>query len=117
MAIIDRLTYALLGLLFGALIGVACWWLYGLAFSLNYQGPGLDPVLRHWVTWIGGAFSVLGFLLRERFGDFIGHTISVIFYFEADSARGSAASALLGLVFLALAIAAAWFTLPTQYSS
>lgn len=111
MAIIDRLTYAFFGLLFGALIGVACWWLYGLAFSLSYDGPGLDPVLRHWVTWVGGAFGVLGFIFRERLGDFIGNTISAIFHFEADSGRGSPASALLGLVFLALAVAAAWFTL------
>ncbi len=113
MAIIDRITYAFLGMLFGTLIGVACWWLYGLAFSLNYQGPGLDPVLRHWVSWIGGTFGVLGFLFRERVGDFIGNTISIIFHFEADSARGSPVSAVFGLVLLAIIIAAAWFTLPT----
>ena len=87
MAIIDRITCAFFGLLFGALIGVACWWLYGLAFSLSYDGPGLDPVLRHWVVWVGGAFGVLGFWFRERMGDFIGSTISAIFHFEADQPK------------------------------
>jgi hypothetical protein len=61
MAIVDQITYALLGALFGALVGVACWWLYGLAHSLNYYGPGMDPVLRHWVSYAGGAFAVTGF--------------------------------------------------------
>ena len=62
----DRITYAFIGAIFGALIGVGCWWLYGLAHSLNYDGPGIDPVLRHWVTYAGGAFGVIGFLLRQR---------------------------------------------------
>ncbi len=113
MAIIDRITYAFLGLLFGALLGVACWWLYGLSFSLHHRGPGIDPILRHWVTWVGGAFAALGFLLRERVGDFIGATISAIFHFEARGARGSTAGALVGLVLLVIVIAVAWFTVPT----
>ncbi|MES2951981.1 MAG: hypothetical protein V4858_25940 [Pseudomonadota bacterium] len=112
MAIIDRISYAFLGLLFGALLGVACWWLYGLSFSLHHRGPGIDPILHHWVTRVGGAFAVLGFLFRERVGDFIGNTISAIFHFESHSARGSTASAFVGLVLLAIVIAAAWFTVP-----
>lgn len=94
-------------------MGVVCWWLYGLAHSLNYDGPGMDPVLRHWVVYVGGVFAALGFLFKERVGDFIGNTISGIFHFEANDAPGSTASALVGLVFLAIIIAAVWFTVPT----
>ncbi len=47
--LLDRLGYALIGLFFGALIGVAGWWLYGVAHSVRYRGPGMDPLLRHWV--------------------------------------------------------------------
>ena len=113
LAIVDRISYAFLGLFFGALVGVACWWLYGLARSLNYDGPGMDPILRHWVTYLGGVFAAFGFLFKERVGDFIGDTISGILHFEVNYPPGSAASAWVGLVFLAIIIAAVWFTVPT----
>jgi hypothetical protein len=113
LAIVDRISYAFLGLFFGALVGVACWWLYGLARSLNYDGPGMDPILRHWVTYLGGVFAAFGFLFKERVGDFIGDTISGILHFEVNDPPGSAASAWVGLVFLAIIIAAVWFTVPT----
>lgn len=113
MAIVDRITYALIGALFGALIGVACWWLYGLAHSLNYHGPGMNPILRHWVTYAGGAFAVAGFLFRQRVGDAIGDTINAIFHFEMNESPDGQASAVVALVFLAIIIAAIWFTVPS----
>lgn len=113
VAIIDRISYAFLGSIFGALLGVACWWLYGLGHSLNFSASGIDPILRHWVTWVGGAFATLGFLFRERVGDFIGDAISAIFHFESNNTPGATVSAIFSLVFLAIIIGAVWFTVPT----
>lgn len=109
----DRITYAFIGAIFGALIGVGCWWLYGLAHSLNYYGPGIDPVLRHWVTYAGGAFGVIGFFLRQRLGDAVGDTIGAIVHFEANESPRRRASPFLVLVFLAIIVAAIWFSVPT----
>ena len=113
MAIVDRVTYAIIGAVLGALIGVACWWLYGLAHSLNYFGPGIDPMLRHWLTYSGGAFAAIGFLFRQRLGDAVGDTIGAIFHFEQNLAPEGRVSPLFVLVFLALIIAAIWFTVPS----
>lgn len=112
LAIGERIEYGLIGALFGALIGVVCWWLYGLAHSLSYDGPGLDPVLRHWVTYMGGVFAALGFIFRARVGDVVGDTISIIFHFEIDQAPSERAGVGVGLVFLAIIVAAVWFTVP-----
>ena len=81
---IDRITYAGIGAIFGALIGAACWWLYGLAHSLQYDGPGIDPSLVHWVKPFGAVFALIGFVLRDKAGDVVGHLIGAIFNFEAD---------------------------------
>lgn len=110
MQIFDRLSYALIGLVFGALIGVACWWLYGLAFSLAYDGPGIDPSLKHWVGYIGATFAVLGFLFRGGVGDAIGHVLSAIFFFEANDTPGRSASPWVGILLVAIVLAALWFS-------
>jgi hypothetical protein len=82
--VIDRVIYAAIGALFGALIGAACWWLYGLAYSLRYDGPGIDPSLLHWVKQFGAVFAITGFVLRDKAGDVVGHLVGAIFNFEAD---------------------------------
>jgi len=111
---LDRLGYALIGAFFGALVGVAGWWLYGLAHSLSYDGPGMDPVLRHWVQYSAAAFAVLGFIFRARAADAVADTVSGILHFEFDETPGQAASALVLCVVLVLVlvIAAIWFTSP-----
>lgn len=115
MKILDRLSYALVGILFGTFIGLAGWWLYGMAYSLNYDGPGMDPALRHWLTWACGAFGIIGFLFRERVGDVIGETLSAILHFESGEGRSpNPVGAIFFLVFMAIVIAAIWFTAPTS---
>lgn len=113
LGLLDRLGYALIGAFFGALVGVAGWWLYGLAHSLSYDGPGMDPVLRHWVQYGAAAFAVLGFIFRARAADAVADTVSGILHFEFDETPGQAASALVLCVVLALVIAAIWFTSPS----
>lgn len=112
LAIVDRITYSLLGSLFGSLIGVACWWLYGRAHSLNYPGPGIDPVLRHWVTYVGGVFMVIGFLFRQRVSEVIGNTINAIFHFEGNQSPDERHSPIFAIVLIAIIFAAIWFTVP-----
>ncbi len=108
----ERITYALLGSVFGAVIGVVCWWLYGLGHSLNYDGPGMDPVLRHWLVWSSGAFGIVGFVFREHVGDVVGDTISAVFLFESNQPPNESVRTLVALVFIAIIIAAIWFSAP-----
>jgi hypothetical protein len=111
MKIVDRLSYALIGFIFGAVLAAIGWWLYGLAFSLRYYGSGIDPSLRHWVIYVGGAFAVLGFIFREGVGDAVGNVLHAIFDFEEGSSSGRGMSFAGSLILLALIGAAIWFTL------
>jgi len=112
LAIVDRVAYALLGGVSGLLIGAAGWWLYGLAHSLHYDGPGMDPLLRHWLTWSGAGFAALGFLLRQRITQAASDTFTAIFHFELDYAPEARWGAIVALVFMAIVIAAIWFSVP-----
>jgi hypothetical protein len=112
MNILDRLGYALIGMVFGAMLGVAGWWLYGLAHSLNYSGPGMDPILRHWLTYASGAYAVLGFFFQATVGDIVGDTISAILHFEANASPNEKTSPIVSLIFLVIIAAAIWFSVP-----
>ncbi|MBT9566750.1 MAG: hypothetical protein IV085_00475 [Thiobacillus sp.] len=112
LAIVDRVVYAVLGAALGLLIGGACWWLYGLAHSLNYDGPGMDPVLRHWLTWAAAVFATTGLLLRQRVTRAVGDTFKAIFHFELDSTPDERWGAIVALVFLVIVVAAIWFSVP-----
>ncbi len=112
MNILDRLSYALIGMVFGAMIGLVCWWLYGLAYSLNFSGPGMDPILRHWLTYACGAYAAVGFFFQASVGDIVGDTLNAIFYSEANSTSDGKTSSFFSLIFLVIIIAAIWFTVP-----
>ena len=82
MNLSDRLIYALLGTLFGALMGAACRWLYGLGLSV--QRPiAMGGGLQQWVGWGSGAFAVIGFMLGDRAGEVVGNAISEVFHAES----------------------------------
>ena len=108
----ERLVYALISACFGALIGVAGWWLYGSAHSLQYHGPAMDPALRHWLRCSIAVFAVLGFVFKQAAADFIGDTLSAIFHFESSHWPGHGGRLVFGLVLLALCLAAIWFSTP-----
>jgi hypothetical protein len=114
MNILDRLCYALIGMVFGAMIGVVCWWLYGLAHSLNYAGPGMDPILRHWLTYASAAYAAFGFFFRDSVGNIVGDTLGAIFQFKANSVPEGKASPIVSLLFIVIIVAAIWFTAPLQ---
>jgi len=112
MEIRERFTYAFLGSLLGAPIGVVCWWLYGLAHSLNYDGPGMDPILQHWLIWSISAFASLGFIFREGIIELLSDTIIAIIHFELNSVPQKNNSDIVAFVFLVITITAIWFTVP-----
>jgi hypothetical protein len=113
VAIGERFTYAILGAFFGAVLGLVCWWLYGLAHSLNYRGPGMDPVLRHWVSCLTVSFAALGFIFRARLADFLGDASSAIFHFEVGDTPERSVGPVFVIAFLAIILAAIWFTVPS----
>ena len=112
MQLLDRLGYAFISALFGAAIGVAGWWLYGVAHSLNYDGPSMDPVLRHWLVCGIGVFAVLGFVFQQTTADFVGDTVSAMVHFEFDEVPDHAGRYLVFAVLLVICLAAIWFTTP-----
>ena len=108
----DRLYEALFGATAGGAVGVAGWWLYGLAHSLNYNGAEMDPILKHWIICSGVSFAILGFLFPQRLGALLGDTISAILHFEAGTTPRSGSN-FFSLIFLAIIVAAIWFTVPS----
>ncbi|MDP3832472.1 MAG: hypothetical protein Q8Q82_00795 [Hydrogenophaga sp.] len=75
----DRLAYALLGAVFGAMTGVVVWLLLGFGAwprgSLSIRGAGL-VTLAEYMALIG---AVLGFTLKGKIGDIVGSVIATIF--------------------------------------
>ena len=112
MQLFDRFGYALISAVFGLVIGFAGWWLYGTAHSLNYDGPGMDPVLLHWLRSTVAVFAVLGLVFKEAAADFVADTFNAILHFEFDDSPGHTVRWFMSLVLFALLIAAIWFTTP-----
>ncbi len=110
MQLMNRISYAFISACFGALIGVAGWWLYGTAHSLNYDGPEMAPVLRHWLRWTVITYGCLGFWLQHHAAEVVADTFAAIFHFEINDAPDRAARLALSLVFCAICLAAIWFT-------
>ena len=79
-----RLTYAAIGLLFGAVLAVALWWLYGLGLSMSWghPDPSLAPRLQPWLVYVGGGCAVAGFILKERIGDLVGSALRLVYETE-----------------------------------
>ena len=115
MKLFDRLSYALISSFFGAILGTIGWWLYGEAHSLNYDGPAMHPVLQHWLQYSVAAFATLGFILRDHAGEVVGDVFSAIFNFEINSTPEQNVRILGSLVFIAICVAAIWFTTPLKH--
>ena len=107
----ERLTYALIGAVLGSLFGIACWWLYGLALSVRYAGPGIDPNALHWVKVAGASFAVLGFIFKEKVGTAVGNAIAIVFHVETETERQSDLSWPQILVVLGIIAAVLWYVL------
>jgi hypothetical protein len=75
-----RLTYALIGCLFGAFAGFVVWWVLGFGVwhrgALSIRGAGLIDLAKYMAA-IG---AVLGFVLKDRVGDIAGGVIEAVFH-------------------------------------
>lgn len=107
----DRLVYALIGAGFGALLGVAGWWLYGLGMSVRYLGPGIDADLLHWVKAGAAVFAALGFLFKDRVGGLLGGSIAGVARFEAGRTEERHLTGAQIVVALVVLAALAWYIL------
>lgn len=110
MHLSERITYTIVGAAMGALMGAGCWWLYGLAHSLNYSGAALDPMLNHWVKPMAALFAIAGAIFGARVLDFLADTLGAILHFEMNDTPMKSAGLVFTWVLLGLFIAALWFT-------
>ncbi len=105
----DRLIYALIGAFFGTVLGLVCWWLYGLAFSVQGLGTGLNHDAIPWIKVLAGLFAALGFVLKDRVGSVVGQTIAGIFSLESQDDHGPNLSLGKGLLVLVVVAAIVWY--------
>jgi hypothetical protein len=85
--LLNRLAYALIGSILGSLLGLLLWWLYGLGVHPGVGRPALQPDPVEWVKYTGGACAVVGFIFKDRVGDFIGLGVRTAY----DIERGTTA--------------------------
>lgn len=64
----DRLLHALLGFIFGAVLGATGWWLYDGGMSTRQYGAQIHLGVAQWIEYAGGGFALVGFLFKERAG-------------------------------------------------
>jgi hypothetical protein len=111
---LDRLTYALVGAVFGAIIAIACWFLYGLAFSAGFPGVSINRELGPWLKGIAGLFAVLGFLFKDRVGSVVGDTIALLFTAESGKNHGPNLSFWKSIIWLAVIGLIIWYLASTS---
>jgi hypothetical protein len=107
--LLARLSFALIGFVLGAMLGVLLWWLFGFGFH-RIMRPTVQPDAVVWVKYTGGICALIGFLFKDRVGEFVGSGIRAVFSFELESsASGWHAPRWLVLLVIAAAAYAAWY--------
>lgn len=81
----DRCAFALIGAVFGGVLGAVLWFLYGAGFSSRYAAPVVHAGIRHWVLYAGATFAVLGFIFKAGAGSAAGGAIREVHDYEARS--------------------------------
>ena len=77
----ERVTSACIGALFGALIGAALVWLWGVYSQTLGPGHGVaHPV--QWVLTMAAALAAYGFVRGSHVGSLVGDILSGLFEFE-----------------------------------
>jgi hypothetical protein len=107
----DRLAYALIGFMFGALIAMVRWYLYDAGFSRRYNAPEIHASLSSWIKYVGGFFATIGFLFRDGVGTAIGRTSSEVYEYEANRNSNPEVSRWLVVVALVAVVVGPWYYL------
>jgi hypothetical protein len=111
---LDRITFAVIGFVFGSLLAGLGWFLYGIGMSGRLSGASIDPELMHWIQYVGGAFAALGFLFKDRVGSAVGDVFAAIFNYEGG--RDSRLNWWQALFILAITAAAIWALLRSTHA-
>ena len=110
--ITDRLGYAFIGALLGAVVGVVLWFLYDLGASHRRWAPEIHLGLKQWCLYSGAAGAVLGLLFGPGVGSVAGSASAGIYRYESRTESGFALPrwVVVVLVMLLMAGGLAWRT-------
>jgi ABC-type uncharacterized transport system permease subunit len=105
----DRLFSAALGALFGALIGLACAWIFGVYSNRLGAGAMDGIVIKNWMAYGAIVFGVLGLLVGSKAGGAVGGAIASLINFE-DTNHDPQVPTWFAVIFLiAVAFCVWWF--------
>jgi glutamate-1-semialdehyde aminotransferase len=107
----DRLSYAVIGLVFGVVLAALLWWLYGIGLSGRLGTPAMQPDFLAWAKYVGGGCAVAGFILKDRIGDLVGGAFSAVYDAEGGSDKEHHASTWEVVIVIACVAAAVWYFL------
>lgn len=105
----DRLVYALLGFIFGAILGAIVWWLYGAGMSARWGAPEIHLGLDQWIKYAGGGFAPLGFFFKDRAGSAVGTAASGIYELERAEGDWPELPRWLAVLLLLALLAGVWY--------
>jgi ABC-type uncharacterized transport system permease subunit len=106
-AVKDRLIYALIAALFGAIIGFILAWLFGV-YS---QRMGVARHLIDWKSWVINTsiiFGVIGLVFKDKAGDAVGGSFASLYKFE-DVDNNPQVPTWFAVIFLILVAVSVWW--------
>jgi hypothetical protein len=80
--LMDRLTYAFLGFLSGALLAAVLYLLFEQGWSWRRYGPSTQMGFQAWLTYLGGGFAITGFLFRFHVGTVVGWAFKLLYHWQ-----------------------------------
>lgn len=87
-SLFDRLAYAFIGFIFGALASVLMWIFLHAGRMGSMRGNVFDPELRSWIEIAGCVFAVIGFVARDGVGGAIGGSLDATWKDAAPRSGG-----------------------------
>jgi hypothetical protein len=86
--LLDRLAYALIGLVLGVAAAAVLWVLVHAGRSAGRAAHVFDPGFGRWVKVVGLGFAVLGFLIKDRAGSVMGALLDLTCKSAVDRSGG-----------------------------
>jgi len=107
----NRLSFALIGLVCGAVFGLLLWLILDVGLHFKWSARGVHMGLRQWVTYSCGFFALVGFVFQDKLGTALGVGVNQVCEFEADSWGGPDVPNWLVVVFVVGVSLAVWYYL------